>query len=44
MIPLLEAFIQYVGSHQGVEFKTLEELARKYQDDPAIYEPEGAFV
>jgi hypothetical protein len=44
MIPLLEEFIQYVEDHDGTEFKTLEEIARKYEEDPSVYEPEGEFV
>lgn len=44
MIPLLEEFIQYVKGHSGVEFKTTEEIARKYREDPSVYESEGEFV
>lgn len=44
MIPLLEEFVQYVKGHDGVDFATTEEIARKYADDPSVYEPDGEFV
>jgi peptidoglycan-N-acetylglucosamine deacetylase len=44
MIPLLEEFIQYVKAHENAEFKTLEEIARKYEDDPSVYESESTYV
>lgn len=44
MIPLLEEFIQYVKSHEDAEFLTLEEIARKYEDDPSVYESETRYV
>ena len=44
MIPLLEGFIEYMKSHNGVEFTTLETVAEKFDDDPSIYESEGEFV
>jgi peptidoglycan/xylan/chitin deacetylase (PgdA/CDA1 family) len=44
MISHLEDFIQYVKSHENAEFKTLEEVARKYKDDPSVYESEGQYI
>ena len=44
MISHLEDFIQYVKSHENTEFKTLEEVARKYKDDPSVYESEGRYI
>ncbi|RDZ34066.1 MULTISPECIES: polysaccharide deacetylase [unclassified Haloferax] len=44
MIPFLEDFIQYVKSHENAEFKTLEAVARKYKDDPSVYESESGYV
>ncbi|WP_227375939.1 polysaccharide deacetylase family protein [Haladaptatus halobius] len=44
MIPLLEEFIQYVKGHENAEFKTLEAIARKYEDDPSVYESDGEYV
>lgn len=44
MITYLEDFIQYVKSHSGAEFTTLETVARKYQEDPSVYESEGEYV
>jgi hypothetical protein len=44
MIPHLEEFINYVKSHENAEFKTLEEVARKYDDDPSVYEARGEYV
>ena len=44
MIPLLEEFIQDLKGHAGVEFRTLSEIARKFEDDPGVYESEHPFV
>nr|WP_255647666.1 hypothetical protein [Haloprofundus halobius] len=44
MIHLLEEFIDYVGSHDDVEFTTLSTVAEKYNEDPSVYESEGEFV
>ncbi|WP_226021292.1 polysaccharide deacetylase family protein [Halomicrobium salinisoli] len=44
MIPLLEDFIRYVKDHDRAEFRTVADVARKYEEDPSVYEPEGEFV
>jgi peptidoglycan/xylan/chitin deacetylase (PgdA/CDA1 family) len=44
MIELFDSFIQYVQNHENAEFKTLEQIARKYKDDPTVYEAEGKYV
>jgi len=44
MIPLFEEFIEYVKSKDGAEFQTLETIARKYDDDPSVYESETEYV
>lgn len=44
MIPLLDDFIEYVKGHDDVEFVTHEEVARKYREDPGVYESEGEFI
>ena len=44
MISHLESFIQYVKGHENAEFVALEEIARKYEDDPSTYESEGEYV
>jgi hypothetical protein len=44
MIQHLEDFIQHVEAHDGAEFRTLEEIARKYEDDPSVYESDGEYV
>lgn len=44
MITHLEAFINYVKGHENATFRTLEEIARQYDDDPSVYEPHGNYV
>nr|WP_227355180.1 class I SAM-dependent methyltransferase [Haladaptatus salinisoli] len=44
MIPLLEEFIQHVKDHEDAEFQTLETVARKYEDDPSVYESDGEYI
>ena len=44
MIPHLEEFITYVKGHENAEFVTLEDVARKYDDDPSVYEARGEYV
>ncbi|MFD1514360.1 polysaccharide deacetylase family protein [Halomarina rubra] len=44
MIDHLEEFIQYVKSQGDAEFKTLEEIAHTFKDDPSAYESQGDYV
>jgi peptidoglycan/xylan/chitin deacetylase (PgdA/CDA1 family) len=44
MIPHLEEFINYVKGHENAEFSTLEDVARKYSDDPSVYETQGDYI
>lgn len=44
MIPLFQDFINYVKQHDNAQFTTLEEVARKYKDDPSVYEAEGKYI
>lgn len=44
MIKYLEDFIQYIKGHDGVEFKTLEEVARKYERNQSVYESDGDYL
>jgi len=44
MIQYLEDFIGYVKNHDEASFETLEAVARKYEDDPSVYESEGEYV
>jgi len=44
MIPHLEEFITYVKAHENAEFTTLEDVARKYDDDPSEYEAPGDYI
>ena len=44
MIHHLESFIHYVKGHENAQFTTLESIARKYKDDPTVYEAEGQYV
>jgi hypothetical protein len=44
MIPHLEEFITYVKAHENAEFTTLEDVARKYDDDPSAYEAPSDYI
>ena len=44
MIPHLEEFITYVKAHENAEFTTLEDVARKHDDDPSAYEAPGDYI
>lgn len=44
MIPHLEDFINYVKDHENAKFSTLEDVARKYNDDPSAYEAHGDYI
>lgn len=44
MISHLEGFIQYVKGHENAEFRTLEDIALKYEDNPSVYDSLGDYV
>ena len=44
MITHLKDFISYVKDHENAEFRTLEDIAQKYRDDPSVYEARGEYV
>ncbi len=44
MISVFEEFIDYVKTHENAQFTTIENIARKFKEDPSIYESESEYI